>query len=74
VEIMDTSLGKETYFIELTQDLRKVWPESEPPFRKPDVYVVVASDDLAAVLDGSLSPLQVMHSNIPPTYVWCYRF
>ena len=59
IEITDTPSGTEIYFIELTPDLRKVRNDNDPPAGKPDVSVVVSSADLAAVLDGSLSPLQV---------------
>ena len=59
IEINDTPAGTEIYYIELTPEIRKVRTNSDPPNRKPDVSVVVSSADLAAVLDGSLSPLQV---------------
>ena len=60
IEITDTPSGTEIYFIELTPEMRKVRTDADPPHRKPDVSVVVSSADLAAVLDGSLSPLQVI--------------
>jgi len=39
IEITETMTGTEKYFIELTQEIRKVRPESDPPERKPDVWV-----------------------------------
>ena len=60
IEITETPTGTEKYFIEVTQEVRRVRAETDPPERKPDVWVSVASSDLASVLDGSLSPLQVM--------------
>ena len=59
IEITDTPTGTEKYYIELTQESRRVRSDSDPPARKPDVWVTVSSSDLAAVLEGSLSPLQV---------------
>ena len=59
IEITDTPSGTEIYYIELTPEIRKVRNDTDPPARKPDVSVVVSSADLAAVLEGTLSPLQV---------------
>jgi hypothetical protein len=68
IEITETPTGNETYYIEMTQDLRKVRNDTDPPTRKPDVSVVVASTDLAAILDGSLSPLQVREVGLGRTH------
>ena len=59
IEITETPTGTEKYYIEVSQEARRVRAETDPPERKPDVWVSVSSSDLAAVLDGSLSPLQV---------------
>jgi hypothetical protein len=59
IEITNTPVGTETYYIELTLDTRRVTNESDPPIQKPDVWVTVSSSDLAGILEGTLSPLQV---------------
>lgn len=61
IEITNTPAGSETYYIELTQETRRVTNESDPPFQKPDVWVTVSSSDLAGILEGTLSPLQVKY-------------
>ena len=47
---------QETYFIEMTQTVKKVHVEVH--HGKPDVSVSVTSSDLSSILEGSLAPLQ----------------
>ena len=48
--------NQETYFIEMTQTVKKVHVEVH--HGKPDVSVSVTSSDLSSILEGSLAPLQ----------------
>ena len=57
LEITETEAGKDVYFIELSATKRAVTTENVS-MKEPDVYVTIASPDLANVLDGSLAPLQ----------------
>lgn len=57
LDITETPNGKDIYFIELSEDKRRVLMEN-PTGREPDVYVTISSSDLGSVLDGSLAPLQ----------------
>jgi len=59
IEITDTPVGPETFYIELTQEIRRVSSECNPPLQKPDVWLTISSSDLAGILEGTLSPLQV---------------
>jgi len=72
IEITDTPSGTETYFFELTPDVRRIRSEADPPKKKPDVSLVVSSTDLAGVLEGSLSPLQVLTLLANPVFVSVY--
>jgi len=53
---IDVDGVKETYFIEMTQTVKKVHVEVH--HGKPDVSVSVTSSDLSSILEGSLAPLQ----------------
>jgi len=58
IEITGTTEGgKDTYYIEMNAMIRCVKREI-PPDQKPDVSVTISSQDLSAVLEGSLAPLQ----------------
>ena len=59
LEITDTPVGIDTYFISLSHDSKSLshCPVS-PDGRQPDVTVQIASSDLASVLEGTLAPLQ----------------
>ena len=59
LEITDTPVGTDTYFIMLTHEARVVTASPvSPDGRQPDVTVQIASSDLASVLEGTLAPLQ----------------
>ncbi len=63
LEITETENGKDIYFITLSADVKLVQSGNEtggvcPDGRNPDVTVTISSSDLAAVLEGTLAPLQ----------------
>jgi hypothetical protein len=57
IEITGNEGGKETYYLEMNAMIRCVKKEI-PQGQKPDVSVTISSQDLSAVLEGSLAPLQ----------------
>merc|ERR1719232_1485472 len=59
LEITDTPVGTDTYFICLAHEARTVTASPvSPDGRQPDVTVQISSSDLASVLEGTLAPLQ----------------
>jgi len=64
LEITDTAIGKDIYFISLSQDSKTIISGNETngewfqDGRKPDVTVTLSSPDLASILEGTLAPLQ----------------
>jgi len=64
LEIGETAAGIDVYFIVLDGLKKVVSKDVNPSGREPDVSVCVASSDLAAVLDGSLAPLQVFANKV----------
>jgi len=64
LEITDTTIGKDIYFISLSQDSKTIISGNETngewfkDGRKPDVAVTLSSPDLASILEGTLAPLQ----------------
>lgn len=59
IEITETHVGTDTYFISLSQEAKKLHQGVvSPDGRQPDVTVQIASSDLASVLEGTLAPLQ----------------
>jgi len=57
LEITETPIGTDTYFISLSSDAKSV-SQTSPDGSKPDVSVQISSSDLASVLEGTLAPLQ----------------
>ena len=59
LEITETVVGMDTYYISLTSESRFVTQGVvSPDGRSPDVSVQISSSDLASVLEGTLVPLQ----------------
>ena len=51
LEITDTPVGTDTYYISLSQEAKSITPQS-PDGRQPDVSVQLSSADFASVLEG----------------------
>ena len=59
LEITDTPVGTDTYYISMSHGSRSVTAGVvSPDGRQPDVTVQIASSDLASVFEGTLAPLQ----------------
>ena len=59
LEITETLVGTDTYYISLSSNAKFVTQGVvSPDGRSPDVSVQISSSDLASVLEGSLVPLQ----------------
>lgn len=63
LEILESQRGTELFYIDVTSGGRSVTAASSKA-RRCDVAITVTSADLAAVLSGASSPLQVGPSNI----------
>ena len=57
IDITDTKYDIDTYYIEINATIRQVRREMSPGQQDPDVSVTVSSEDLYAILEGSLAPL-----------------
>jgi len=59
LEITETPVGIDTYYISLSSETKFVTQGLvSPDGRSPDVSVQISSSDLASVLEGTLAPLQ----------------
>ena len=63
LEILESQRGTELFYIDVTSGGRSVTAAASKA-RRCDVAITVTSADLAAVLSGASSPLQVGPSNI----------
>ena len=63
LEILESQRGTELFYIDVTSGGRSVTAAASKS-RRCDVAITVTSADLAAVLSGASSPLQVGLSNI----------